>query len=424
MSEKVNVAKRPVPLEQPVPRRRSSFLAPFRYRDYRLLWCGLIVSNLGTWMQLTTLGYLVVKFAGNARMAALDVGILGASSAVPVLLLSPLAGVVADRFPRRRVLLITNSLEVCAALTLAILASTGRLALWEIFIIAGIRSTGQSFDAPARQSWVPLLVPREYLGNAIGLNSVAFNAPSVVGPPIAGILILGIGVATSFYLNAVLTLATVVVVLLMKSPAPSSTVRENVFASISAGVRFLATDKVLRSVLLVLVATCLCVRPYQQLLPAYAAHVVHVDARGLGFLLAAVGSGAICGSLITAFVGARRRGIIWYASACVMSSGTIALGFVHSFGVAIVVLMFMGLSVLSFVGSSNVLLQTLSPEDMRGRSISVFAMIILGLIPAGSLLIGSLASVIGLQTSFICGGTVTLLVASIVWAGNADLRAA
>jgi MFS family permease len=107
-----------------------------------------------------------------------------------------------------------------------------------------------------------------------------------------------------------------------------------------------------------------------------------------------------------------------------MSSGTIALGFVHSFAVAIVVLMFMGLSVLSFVGSSNVLLQTLSPEDMRGRSISVFAMIILGLIPAGSLLIGSLASVIGLQESFICGGTVTLLVASIVWALNADLRAA
>jgi MFS family permease len=418
----VNVAKRPVPLEQPVPRRRSTFLAPFRYRDYRLLWCGLIVSNLGTWMQLTTLGYLVVKLAGSPRMAALDVGFLGASSAVPVLLFSPLAGVVADRFPRRRVLLITNSLEVVAALTLALLASTGHIALWEIFIIAGIRSTGQSFDAPARQSWVPLLVPREFLGNAIGLNSVAFNAPSVIGPPIAGILILGIGVATSFYLNAFLTLATVLVVLLMKSPEPSSTVRENVFASIARGVTFLARDRVLRAVLLMLVATCLLVRPYQQLMPAYAAHVVHVDARGLGFLLAAIGAGAICGSLLTALIGAHRRGIVWFVSACVMSAGTIALGLVNTFPLALAVLVVIGLSVLSFVGSSNVLLQTLSPADMRGRAISVFSMIILGLIPAGSLLLGTLASLIGLQASLVCGGAGALIVASIVWATTPDLR--
>ena len=419
----MNVAKRPVPLEQPVPRRESGFLAPFRYRDFRLLWTGLIVSNLGTWMQLTTLGYLVVKLAGTARLAALDVGILGASSAVPVLLLSPLAGVVADRFPRRRVLLVTNSVEVIAALTLAVLASTGHLALWEIFIIAGTRSTGQSFDAPARQSWVPLLVPREYLGNAIGLNSVAFNAPSVIGPPIAGILILYVGVATSFYLNALLTFATVAAVLLMKAPPPSSTVRENVFASIYAGLRFLFTHHVLRSVLLLLLTSCLLVRPYQQLMPAYAAHVVHVDARGLGFLLAAIGAGAIGGSLLTAFVGARRRGVIWFASACVMACGTIALGFVHAFPVALVVLVFMGLAVLSFAGSSNVLLQTLSPEDMRGRAISVFSMIILGLVPAGSLLLGSLATLVGLQESLICGGVTALAIAIAIWSTNAELRA-
>jgi MFS family permease len=419
----MNLTQRPVPVEQPPPRRRSGFLAPFRYRDYRLLWSGLIVSNLGTWMQLTTLGYLVVKLAGTARLAALDVGILGASSAIPVLLLSPLAGAVADRFPRRRVLLVTNSIEVCAALTLAILASTGRIALWEIFIIAGIRSTGQSFDAPARQSWVPLLVPREYLGNAIGLNSVAFNAPSVVGPPIAGILILYVGIATSFYINAVLTFATVAAILMMKAPPPSSTVRENMFASIAHGVRFLATNHVLRPVLLMLVATCLLVRPYQQLMPAYAAHVVHVDARGLGFLLAAIGAGAISGSLLTAVIGARRRAVVWISSACVMSLGTITLGSVHSFGVAIVVLVFVGLSVLSFVGSSNVLLQTLSPEDMRGRAISVFSMIILGLIPAGSLLLGTFATFVGIQTSLICGGSLALVLAAIVWFTSPELRA-
>jgi MFS family permease len=320
------------------------------------------------------------------------------------------------------VLLVTNSIEVCAALTLAVLASTGRIALWEIFIIAGIRSTGQSFDAPARQSWVPLLVPREFLGNAIGLNSVAFNAPSVIGPPIAGILILYVGLATSFYLN-VLTFATVTAILMMKAPPPSSTVRENMFASIAHGVRFLATNAVLRPVLLMLVATCLLVRPYQQLMPAYAAHVVHVDARGLGFMLAAIGAGAITGSLLTAVIGARRRAVVWISSACVMSLGTITLGSVHSFGVAIVVLVFVGLAVLSFVGSSNVLLQTLSPEDMRGRAISVFSMIILGLIPAGSLLLGTFATFVGIQTSLICGGALALVLAAIVWFTSPELRA-
>jgi MFS family permease len=381
-----------------------------------------MVSNLGTWMQLTTLGYLVVKIAGSARLASLDAGILGASAAVPVLLLSPLAGVVADRLPRRRVLFVTTSIEVLAALALAILTSLGQITLWEIFVIAGIRSAGQSFDAPARQSWVPLLVPREYLGNAIGLNSVAFNAPSVLGPPLAGILILSVGMATSFYINAVLTFGVVLAITLMKPPGPSSTVHENVLASIAAGVRSLLGHPVLRSVVLLLVATCLCVRPYTQLMPAYAAHVVHTDARGLGFLLAASGAGAIGGSFVTALLGARRRGTVWLASALVMGAGSIVLGAVHNFDLALLVLVAIGLAVLSFAGSSNVLLQTLSADDMRGRAISVFSMIILGGVPLGSLLLGSFATLVGLQASFMTGGAIVLVVALLVWITNPALR--
>ena len=191
-----------------------------------------------------------------------------------------------------------------------------------------------------------------------------------------------------------------------------------------AGMRFLAGHPVLRSVVVMLAVTCLLVRPYTQLLPAYAAHVVHVDARGLGVLLAASGVGAIGGSVVTAIVGARRRGPVWFASAVVMSLGSIALGIANSFGIAVVVLAFMGLAVLSFAGSSNVLLQTLSPDEMRGRAISVFAMIILGLVPAGSLLLGSLASVVGLQASLSVGGAVALVLAIVIWATDPQLRAA
>jgi len=421
----MSVVKRPpVPLEQPSPKRRSSALEPFRYRDFRLLWFGLLISNIGTWMQVTALGYLVVKIAGTPALASLYVGVLGAASSVPVIVLSPLAGVVADRFPRRAVLFITNGTHVATALLLAILISSNHVVLWELFTIAGIRAGTQAFDAPARQSWVPMLVPRAYLGNAIGLNSVAFNAPSVIGPPIAGFLILGVGIAASFYINAVLTFAVVAALIFMTPSPPSSTVREGVLASMLAGVRFLLGHHVLRSVLAMLVVVCLFVRPYVQLLPAYAAHVVHVDARGLGILLAAAGLGAILGSLVTAFVPERRRAAVWFASALVMAGGTIALGIVHDFTIAVAVLVVIGLAVLSFAGSSNVMLQSMSPDDMRGRAISVFSMIILGLIPAGSLVLGSLATLVGLETSLVIGGAIAIVATLALWFTNAELRAA
>jgi MFS family permease len=418
----MNLTRPNVALETKAPRRRATILAPFRFHDFRLLWFGLLISNLGTWMQITTLGYLVVALAPSAAKAALYVGLLGASSAVPVVLLSPIAGVVADRFPRRRVLVITNSLQALTALVLALLVTFNMLQLWEVFVLAGLRSTTQAFDAPARQSWVPLLVPREYIGNAIGLNSLAFNAPSVVGPPIAGFLILGVGPQASFYINAVTTLAVIVALVFMAPSAPSSTVREGVFASILAGVRFLFEHSVLRGVVLLLLVTCLLVRPFQQLLPAYAAHVVFVDARGLGVLLAATGIGAIAGALVTAIVGSRRRGAVWFASAIVQSLGFMVLGFVHVYAVAIAVLVLIAMAVLSFAGSSNVMIQMLSPDDMRGRAISVFSMIMLGGVPAGSLLLGSVASVIGLPYAMIGGGALSLVIAVWIYASDRQLR--
>jgi MFS family permease len=418
----VSSTRTQLPLEQHIPERRSTILEPFRFHDFRLLWLGLAISNLGTWMQITTLGYLVVELAPTPRLGSLDLGILGASLAVPVLLFSPLAGVVADRFPRRRVLFATNALQSALALALALLASFHLLNLWEIYVLAAFNSGAQSFDSPARQSWVPLLVPREYVGNAIGLNAIAFNGPSVIGPPIAGALILSTSAAVSFYVNAIATLAVVVALIFMRPAPPSSTVREHVFASMRAGIRFLARDRVLRSVVLLLLVTCLLVRPYAQLLPAYAAHVVHVDARGLGILLAASGVGAFFGSLVTAMVGSHKRVAVWFASAALMSASAVVLGAVHVYAVAVGVLVLIGLAVMSFAGNSNVLLQTLSPDEMRGRAISVFSMVILGLVPTGSLLLGALASLVGLSSAIIAGGAASLALALLVYVGSPELR--
>jgi predicted MFS family arabinose efflux permease len=244
----------------------------------------------------------------------------------------------------------------------------------------------------------------------------------VIGPPIAGLLILAVGEAVSFYANAIATFAVIGALIFMAPSPPSSTKREGVLASILAGLRFLFNHSVLRQVVLLLLITCLLVRPYQQLLPAYAAHVVFVDARGLGALLAATGVGAIAGSLVTAIVGSRRRAAVWFASAAVMSLGTVVLGLVHIYAVALGVLVVIGAATLSFAGSSNVLLQTLSPDDMRGRAISVFSMVMLGAVPAGSLLLGSVATVIGLPRAMIAGGAVALAAAIWIYLSDAALR--
>ena len=219
-------------IESPIPKRTPAMFAALRYRDFRLLWGGLMISNLGTWMQFTAMGYFVASIARTPHVAALYLGYLGAARAVPVLLLSPFAGVVADRFPRRRVLVCTNVTMAIAALLLALLASAHRLEMIGLVLISALNSAANAFDAPARQSWTPFLVDRRYLGNAVGLNSVAFNAPAVLGPALAGVLIVWVGVAGSFYVNAVVTLAVVVAVMLMKPSPPSTAPREHVLLAI------------------------------------------------------------------------------------------------------------------------------------------------------------------------------------------------
>ncbi|HEY0613494.1 MAG TPA: MFS transporter [Candidatus Elarobacter sp.] len=399
--------------EPRIPDRREGLLGPFRFKDFRLLWSGLLVGNLGTWMQFTALGYYVASppLATDARGSALNIGLIGAARAVPVLILSPLAGVVADRYPRRIVLFVTNSATSLLAFTVFTLIVTNHAPLWTLMITSGLQAATQSFDAPARQSWVPLMVPREFVGNAIGLNSVAFNAPSVVGPPLAGLLIAGIGVAPCYLVNSVTTLAVVVALAFMKPAPPSSTRRGNVFGAILEGLVFLIRHPVLRWVVLMLVVSSLTIRAYNFQLPAYAVHVVHTDARGLGWLMAASGLGAICGAFFTAASGGERRGTIWAGSAALAAIGVAALGLTANFTAALVCLSVIGLATLSFIGSSNILLQTLSPDDMRGRAISVYSMILLGLVPFGSLLVGSLATLIDLHWTFVAGGAVSLAVA-------------
>ena len=402
--------------EEAIPKRAPSIFGALRFRDFRLLWAGLLISNLGTWMQFTASGYFIVKLAGTPEAGSFYVGLLGAARAIPVVLLSPIAGVVADTRPRRRVLFVTNGAISLLALLLAVLTSTHHINIWGIIAISMLNAAAQSFDAPARQSWVPLMVDREYVGNAIGLNSVAFNAPAVVGPAIAGLLIISVGVAGSFYANAVATLAVIAALIFMRPSPPSSKARESMFVQVRYGIAFLLHHKILRYIILFFVISALLVRPYSNLLPAYALNYLHTDALGLSWAISAQGIGAVGGALLVALLGSHeRRGLLWIVSLFVMAAGVTLLGFVQSLYFALPVLVVIGLATMTFLGSSNILIQTLSPDDVRGRAISVYSMIALGLVPAGSFIIGTLGSLFGLHIGFIICAGITVLLTLWLW---------
>jgi len=414
----VNVAP-----ERPLPPRRQSILAALRFRDFRLLWFGLLISNLGTWMQFTAMGYYVAKLDPSPHRVALYLGFLGAARAVPVLLASPIAGVVADTWPRRRVLLWANVAMSLAALALAIGTSLGHMTIVGLLIVSAVNSAAQSFDSPARQSWVPMLVDRAYVGNAIGLNSVAFNAPAVIGPAIAAILIASVGVAGCFLANAIATLAVVVAVAMMKPAPPSTRRREPFHHAIAFGVAFLARHAILKWVIFTFVVTALFVRPYSSLLPAFVINLLHGDAGELGWAYTAAGAGGFGGALLTAYLGNReRRGAIWLVSGAVIALGVFALGFVGSIIVALPIIFIIGLGTLTFLGASNTLIQTLSPDALRGRAISVYTMIALGIVPGGALIVGAIASILGLHTAFLIASAITIIVFAWLWSTKPILQ--
>jgi MFS family permease len=413
------------PAEQRVPQRRSRIGGAFRFRDYRLLWSGLLISNLGTWMQFTTLGYFVAYLAGTPARAALYVGFLGASRAIPVLLFSPVGGVVADRYPRRRILMTTSLGVSCLSFLLATLTVSHHITIGEIFLLSACLAATQSFDAPARQSWIPFLVDREYVPQAIGLNQIAFNTPSIIGPPIAGLLIATVGIGASFYVNAATVLAvTTAVALMHPSPHVDSGVREPMFRAFSGGIRYIAGHPVLRWIVLILLTNALLLRPYNFLLPAYALHVVNTGPRGLGWLMAATGAGGVSGAVLTAIVTTDRRARRWFFAAATLAIAVLLLGLNHSFWLALIILFGLGIGSLSFTGSTNILMQTGVPDDMRGRTMSVYSMVMQGMVPAGTLLLGSIASVTNLSVTLTGAGIAALVSVLWVWCAHPAMREA
>ena len=407
---------------------RTSTLAALEFRDFRLFWFGLVVSNVGTWMQIFGLGWLVVQLAvkdGVPQLAPLYLGLVGLSRALPGLTFGLVAGVVADRSDRRRLLMITQGSAGIIAAILAALTISERINIVEVLLLVALNSVIFSFDAPTRQSMVPRLVTDRELMSAIGLNSAAFNGATLLGPLIGGVLIIPFGVGGLMAINALSYLSIIVALQLMK-PQPVIEVgpRQSMLAAISEGLQYIRRDPVLRWVVLLTATTALFTRPYIQLLPAEA-QLLGVGALELSWLLAASGAGALVGALATASLGGlRRRGAVLVAS--VLAHGLLLSIFAEQRTLigAMILVGLTGAAVMVFLGMANVLMQTRTPDHLRGRAMSVQTMVMMSFMPLGQMLLGALGTVVGIDRAFLAGGIIVLLVSTFVLVRAPALRGA
>jgi predicted MFS family arabinose efflux permease len=394
---------------------RTSAWSALEHRDFRLFWVGLVVSNIGTWMQQFGLGWLVVQLAikdGVPQLAPFYLGLVGLSRALPGLAFGLFGGVVADRADRRRLLLVTQSSAAVSAAVLAVLAITNQVNIVEIVLISALNSIIVSFDAPTRQAMVPRLVSDRELMSAIGLNSAAFNGATLVGPLIGGVLIIPFGVGGLMLINAISYLAIVIALLLMRpQPVIAYGPRLSLLNSIKEGLSFIRSDPVLRWVVGLSVVTALFTRPYIQLLPAEA-QLLGVGAIELSWLLAASGAGALGGAILTASLGGwRRRGALLVGAAFAHGTLLIFFGLQHTLMGAMVFVGLTSLAVMVYLGMANTLMQTRTPDALRGRVMSVHTIIFIGFMPLGQMILGSIGTFVGINNAFLIGGTLVTALA-------------
>lgn len=389
-----------------------------RYRNYRLFFAGQIISLVGTWMQSVAQAWLVYRLTGSSLL----LGIVGFASQIPVFILAPIGGMVADRYSRRRIVITTQSSAMVLAAILAAITLSGRIRVGEIIVLAACLGLVNAFDIPARQAFVVEMVEGPDLINAIALNSSMVNSARILGPAIAGILVAAIGEGWCFFANAVSYIAVIAGLAMMVlesggKPGTSTPALE----SIKEGFSFVGRSGPLRALLLLLGLVSVTGMPYTVLMPIFAGSVLHSGAAGLGWLMGASGVGALAGTLTLA---AKRqiRGLgrwITY-SALGFGGAMLAFSFSRSFALSVAILVPVGFSMMLEMASSNTLIQTMTPDALRGRVMSFYSMMLVGMAPFGSLIAGAVANRLGAPHTVLLGGVVCLggaLIFGLRWPG-------
>ncbi len=383
-------------------RRIPQMLRALRHRNFQLFFSGQMISLIGTWMDNIAEAWLVYRLTGSSLL----LGTVAFAGQIPVFLLAPIGGMVADRWNRHRVVIATQAISMVLAGILAVLTLSRRVTVWEVVVLAALMGAVNAFDIPARQAFLVDMVGREDLMNAIALNSSMFNGARVIGPSIAGILVASIGEGWCFAANSISYIAVIIGLLLMHvNRAPVEATRVSPFEHIVEGFRFVWNTAPIRALLLLLGLVSLVAMPYSVLMPIFAAKILHGNARTLGVLMGATGVGALGGALTLA----TRSGVKglgrWVAVACASFGAFLILfSFSRWHVLSVALLVPVGFAMMVQMASSNTLIQAMVPDRLRGRAMAVYSMMFMGMAPIGALLSGWSAEHIGAQWTLAIGG--------------------
>ena len=393
--------------------RLPSALTALVYRDYRLIWIGQVISNVGSSMQQLGLGWLIVQLAQRddaPQLVPVYLGLVGLSRGAPTVVAGLTAGVIADRFDRRRLLMCVQIYWACVSAVLAWLVLTDRISIGLVLGLTVLSAIAQAFDGATRQTVYPRMVPPRALVSAIGLNSMSFNVAQFIGPMIGGFLIGPIGVGGLVTLNALSFLALIWAIAI-SSPLPvhlSHKTRVGPLRSLRESFAFVVHHPIVRWAMLLALVGNVFGRSFQQLLPAFVAVGLMGDARDLSFVMTAAGVGALSGAFSTASMGSiRRRGLVFAVSG--MAMGALLMLFGLQSGLLPAVALAFGVAACSqsFITMATALYNTYTPDELRGRVMGLATVIVQGGISLGALLIGSLGGAIGIGAALSFGGGMT-----------------
>jgi MFS family permease len=383
-----------------------------RHRNYRLFVAGQIVSLIGTWMQNVAMSWLVYRLTHSEFL----LGTTWFCTQLPVFALGPLGGLASDRYSRHRLVILTQTLSMFQAFTLAALTLTGAVTVWHVMALALMLGCINAFDMPARQSLIVELISKDDLLNAISINSAIFNAARVVGPGLAGVIVALVGEGLCFLVNGISFVAVILCLLAMRVSRRKPPSYDSPWSHLTEGFRYAYRHNVVRPLLLMMAATTIAGMPALVLMPFFADEIFQKGSQGLGALMGAMGIGAVVGTLVLA-----RRGetvglprVILF-SAVTMGVCFIAFAFSPVFELSLAIMPVIGFSVMRQMASANTMIQSSIPDRYRGRIMAMYSMTVVGLGPFGSLAAGAMAHSQGPRLT-VCAGGLLALAASAVFA--------
>jgi MFS family permease len=380
----------------------------FRHRNYRLFFVGQLISLVGFWMQAIAQSWLVYRLTDSPML----LGLVSFAGQAPMLLITPFAGVFADRLPRQRILFVTQIAMMSCASVFAILALTGVIHVWHIVLIAALSGTANAFDVPTRQSFTVEMVGREDLPKAIALNSIMFNAARLVGPAIAGVLVAAIGEGWCVALNAVSYIAVLTSLSMMKVAPQPPREHNHPLADLRDGFAYVTTHPETRTLLLLLATSSLFGTSYLTLMPVFARDVLHGSSDLLGYLMSAVGAGALTGAIVISRFPRPLLRVVPYAASALFGGALVLFSQSAFIWLSILLLVPAGFGMMAMGVATNTLIQSSIDDNMRGRVMAYYVMSFIGMVPISALLAGWVSHHIGAPMTLAIGGGLCVLAAA------------